>query len=160
MIPATKRKTERHKPSPQPEYGDSYIVDSDIWINKGANFARKGFHKEALNCFNNAIKCNPNNSKAWYNKGTSLSILGIFNEETLHCFDVCIEINPLDAGAWTNRGTTLFQMGNYDEAIRSYNRALEVHPDHTSAWSNKGILYNFIGKKKEAKDCFKKAETK
>jgi tetratricopeptide (TPR) repeat protein len=139
------------------QYDKNYLVECEMWITKGTNFARQGFHKEALNCFEKAIKLNPNNSKAWYNKGTSLSMLGVFNEDTLHCFDVCIELNPMDPGAWTNRGTTMFQMANYDEAIRCYNRALEIHPVHSSAWSNKGILYNFLGKKQEAKICFKKA---
>lgn len=148
------------KPAQHHEYYDNYLVDSDVWNSKGADFARKGFHKEALACFEKAIKCNPNSAKAWYNKGTSLCVLGLAGEDALHCFDVCIEINPMDAGAWTNRGTILFQMGRYDEAVQSYDRALEIHPVHSSAWTNKGLLYNSLGMKKKAKECFKKAESK
>jgi len=45
-----------------------------------------GEDKEAIKCFDEAIKINPNFAGAWHNKGLALRNLGK-NEEAVKCFD-------------------------------------------------------------------------
>ena len=51
-----------------------------------------GKYLEALKCFDNALRMNPQYASAWMNKGISLANLG-YIREALKCFDKAIEIN-------------------------------------------------------------------
>lgn len=50
-------------------------------------------YKEAITCYDEAIKLNPTYYQAWFNKGTELCKLGAY-EEAISCFDETIKINP------------------------------------------------------------------
>lgn len=124
---------------------------------KGMNLVRKNELRSALECFELAVKLNPNNSKSWYNKGMSLVSLGESKDEALHCFQKAIEINPFDAEAWNNKGAVLAMLGKERDALTCYERATEIKPSYARAWQNKGLLLARMGNKKEAKQCFKYA---
>jgi tetratricopeptide (TPR) repeat protein len=51
---------------------------------------------EAIKAFDKAIEINPQNSKAWNNKGLLLSNLNK-SDEAIKAFDKAIEINPQDS---------------------------------------------------------------
>ena len=71
--------------------------DSDAWYNKGRSLAQLERLEEAIECYNVAIRLNPENSNAWLNKGNALAKLGQ-QEEAIECFDVatfCIAIGAL-----------------------------------------------------------------
>ena len=124
---------------------------------KGMNLVRTEHLRDALECFEQAVRLNPNNSKSWYNKGMSLVSLGESKEEALHCFQKAIEINPLDAEAWNNKGAVLAMLGMERDALTCYERATEIKPSYARAWQNKGLLFLKLGNKKGAKECFKNA---
>jgi len=45
--------------------------------------------------------------------------------------------------AWTNKGITLAKQGNWEEAIKCFDKALEFDPTYKEAWNNKGVaLFN------------------
>jgi tetratricopeptide (TPR) repeat protein len=46
------------------------------WGNKGYSFADLGKHKEALSCYDKALRINPKLAEAHYNKGLSFALLG------------------------------------------------------------------------------------
>ena len=52
-----------------------------------------------------------------------------------------MEIKPDLHEAWYNRGVALGNLGRYEEAIASYDRAVEIKPDYASAWYNKACCY-------------------
>ena len=132
-------------------------TDSEALNARGMNLVSKQELRTAFDCFEQAVRLNPNNSKAWYNKGMSLMNLGESKEEALHCFQKAIEINPLDAEGWHNKGTMLVMLGKDSEAMMCYDRALELKPGYARAWQNKGQLLVKMGNKKGAKECFKNA---
>ena len=49
--------------------------DSTAWYNKGVALGSLGRNKEAIVCFDEAIKLDPEDSTAWYNKGVALDLL-------------------------------------------------------------------------------------
>jgi signal transduction histidine kinase len=130
-------------------------TDSEALNSRGMSLVSKQDLKAAFDCFEQATKLNPNNSKAWYNKGMSLMNMGESKEEALQCFHKAIEINPLDAEGWHNKGTILVMLGKNSEALTCYDRALELKPGYARAWQNKGHLLAKMGNKKGAKECFK-----
>ena len=132
-------------------------TDAEALNVKGMNYVRTRQLKEALECFEQAVKLNPNHSRAWYNRGMSLMGLGESNEEALHCFQKAIEIDPLYAEAWNNKGAVLTMLDRNNDALTCYDRALELRKGYAMAWQNKGLLLLKMGDKKGAKDCFKNA---
>ena len=67
----------------------------DEWCDKGAIFAQLGKHLDAIECFNEALKINPNHEKTLYNKGYSFFQLGK-GKEAYECFDKVKEIELKD----------------------------------------------------------------
>jgi nitrogen-specific signal transduction histidine kinase len=132
-------------------------ADAEALIVEGMNFVSKQQLASALEFFEQAIKLNPNNSKAWYNKGMCLMTLKRSKEDALYCFDKSIEINPLDAEGWNNKGAILEMFENDRDALTCYERALELRSGYSRAWQNKGRLLQRMGNGKAANECFKKA---
>lgn len=132
-------------------------TDADALNVKGMNLVSTQQVRAALQYFEQAVKLNPNHSKAWYNKGMSLMSLGESKDDALHCFQKAIEINPLDAEAWHNKGAILAVLERNSEALMCYDRALELKPGYGKAWNNKGHLLMKMGNKRGAKECLKNA---
>jgi tetratricopeptide (TPR) repeat protein len=133
------------------------ITDAEAMNTKGMNLVRIQELRSALECFEQALRLNPNHSKAWYNKGMCLVSLGESKEGAMRCFEKAIEINPLDAEAWNNKGAVLAMLEQDQDAMVCYERALELKPSLARAWQNKGLVLWRIGNKKAAKQCFKNA---
>ena len=59
--------------------------DSTAWYNKGVALGSLGRNKEAIVCFDEAIKLDPEDSLAWGNKGVALKKFDR-DEEAEQCF--------------------------------------------------------------------------
>jgi len=63
-----------------------------------------------------------------------------------------LEENPDDVGATADLGVCYKELGDYDRALRNFDRALVLDPGHWQALYNKIIVLGFnVGKKAEAK---------
>ena len=62
-----------------------------------------------------------------------------------------------DYEAWKKQGNELFDLGRYEEAIASHEKALEIQPDDYYAWDNRGIALQKLGRYEEAIASHKKA---
>ncbi|GHT44668.1 hypothetical protein AGMMS49965_20760 [Bacteroidia bacterium] len=103
-----------------------------------------------------AIFLNPNNPRAWHNKGFLLEKLNK-KEEALQCYDNSIEINPDNWGAWNNKGTLFSKLDRDDEALKCYDKSIAINPDDDSVWYNKGLLFSKLDRDDEALKCYDKA---
>ena len=56
-----------------------------------------------------------------------------------------------------NRGISLANLGNYKEAIKSYDKALELNPDDAKTIYEKAISMNNLGKHNDAERLVSKA---
>jgi tetratricopeptide (TPR) repeat protein len=57
---------------------------------------------------------------------------------------------------YTNRGTTYSKKGNYNEAIREYDKAIELNPSYAIAYYNRSVAYTKTGQYDRAiNDCNK-----
>lgn len=136
--------------------GNNIILSNDLNL-RGVSCAKKGDHLEALLNFLGAVLLNPNNAKAWYNCGTSLTKIGKFDEQTIECFNRTIEICPEDPDAWINKAAILEYIGKNEEAMTCYQRALETRPGHKRATNGIGHLLIKLGHPKEGERYLKKA---
>lgn len=62
------------------------------------------------------------------------------------------------SGAWADKGQALYELGQYAEAVKCYDKAIEINPNNANAWKNKGLALYKSGHHAEAAECFKKAE--
>jgi len=137
------------------EYHDP--TDAEALNVKGMNLVRTRQLRAALECFDQAVKLNPNHSRAWHNIGMSLMGLRESSEEASHCFQRAIEIDPLYAEAWNNNGAVLAILNKENDALACYERALELKKGYATAWQNKGLLLLKKGKNRAARECFRNA---
>jgi tetratricopeptide (TPR) repeat protein len=83
--------------------------------------------------------------------------------------DCVIPINPagwsfkvpcttLDAYSWNANGLVLDKQGEYDEALKAFNKAIELNPKYAEAWNNKGNALKSIGRTTETDAAFTRAK--
>jgi tetratricopeptide (TPR) repeat protein len=101
------------------------------WVSKGMIYIYLD-KNEALNCFNKALRIDPNNSHAWNNKGIMLSALKISQNEALECLEKALKIKPDYPEAYINKGTVLSVMERYEDAIAAFEIAFWLSPTHIS----------------------------
>jgi tetratricopeptide (TPR) repeat protein len=75
-------------------------------ITKGVALKNLGKHNEAIECYDKAIKIDPNYALAWNNKDLALYNLGKYNE-SIECYDKAIKIDPNYALARNNKDLAL-----------------------------------------------------
>jgi len=85
--------------------------------------------------YNKAIKINPKNLHALFEKGLLHADLGQF-EITLKCFEKIITLEPENSIAWNNKGYALEKLNFLEEAINCYKKALKSNPNNSNARKN------------------------
>lgn len=98
---------------------------------------------------------NPNFSEAYYNRASSLYVLGEYGEALLN-LEKALELSPNDFQTLHNIGATLRKLGKLDEAIKYFDMALDANPNDIKTYRSKGKLLIEIGKVTEAKIIFDK----
>lgn len=58
--------------------------------------------------------------------------------------------NPV---TWKKSGNEFFNHGQYQDAIKCYNRAIELNPEYIEAWNNLGLSFQKLGNTEEARKC-------
>ena len=149
----------------------------DAWTGKGLALTELNKFDEAIKAHNKAIEINPQDSNAWDGKGLAFEGLNK-PEEAMKAYDKAIEINPQDSMALkykkalslsntgklsdsvtesqdlVSQGAMLAQSGQYDKAMKVFDKAIESNPQNSAAWSCKGITLTMLGKYDEAMKAF------
>jgi tetratricopeptide (TPR) repeat protein len=60
--------------------------------------------------------------------------------------------------AWINRGAALGNLGEYKEAVNSFDKAIELKPEAALAWYNKACAYSKGDKEKSLENLRKTIE--
>jgi len=92
-----------------------YPEMTDAWVRKGVTLFNNGDFEEAENCFNTAIRINPVEFKAIYNRG-KLRLKTNDIEGAVADFDKATTLKPEHAGAHEKFGDALLRSGREDLA--------------------------------------------
>ena len=111
---------------------------------------------QAIQCYDEAIRINPDLAMAWNNKGVAYHLQGN-HSEAIRFLDEAIRINPDFGMAWNNKGNAYANLGNFTEAIHCYDLAIGLDPDDALAWNNKGRASGEQGNYTEAIRCYDEA---
>ncbi len=99
----------------------------EMSIAQGCECCQREEYLAAIAHFDQAIKTDPDCSKAWNYRGNALSALERYAEALNH-YDRATFLQPNYHQAWFNRGLLLAEMGAYGTAIASYDRAIDQVP--------------------------------
>ena len=100
-------------------------------ISLGERKAKTGDYQGAIAYYNQAIKSNPHNLKAYYLRGEAYlkwrnCVLGLEDFNRVIALD--------------GQNTCHSELGNKREAMRNYNKAIEIYPDFARAYYNRDII--------------------
>ncbi len=107
----------------------------------------------AIERFQKAVECEPNNSAFLTNLGKALRDAA----RSVEALDFCqraVNADPQSADALNNLGFVLLDLNRTAEAESVFVRALANAPRHFSVWNNLGIIQRAQGKNNEALNSF------
>ncbi len=83
----------------------------------GVQLSNEGHWEEAITEFNEAIRLNPKDSLAYYNRATAYRNLGEYRF-AIQDYDQVLGLNPRDALAYDSRADAYLDLGEYHLAIQ------------------------------------------
>jgi tetratricopeptide (TPR) repeat protein len=128
-------------------------LDANDWIVRAEHFEALDRYDEAVDCFDVAIKFDPQETYTWEKKGELLSKIERY-DEAIQCFDTILKINPRDNYAWALKGECLSKLGCDDEAIQCYDSSLKITWFDDFTLKLKGESLSKLGRYDEAIECF------
>ena len=115
-------------------------------VHNGNELFRLGRFEDAVAAFDTALRIDPGNRDALYNRGNALFNLRCF-ADALAGYDEVLRLHSGDAKAHNNRGNALRELGRLQEALDSYDRALQSVPDDAD---HHGAVLQTSGRLEEA----------
>ena len=93
----------------------------------------------AIVSYTNAIRLNPQDSRAYFNRARSYFYKGAgFYDQIIADANKAIELGPPNlADAYSLRGTGWAGKGNLDKAIADHTRAIKLNPNHALVYKNR-----------------------
>jgi len=126
------------------------------WVELGRFLQNKNKYEKASECYNEAIKTNPNNAYAWFSLGLSLSHQKAYDKAS-EAYQKALNITPTHYKAWNNLGNVYRQLGLYDKSIGAFQKAIKIKPEQPVTWTNLGNVYDEMNQYQDAIDSYQKA---
>jgi tetratricopeptide (TPR) repeat protein len=96
-----------------------------VLLGKGQSMLNLDDAQAAAECFEQALRIDPNNAEAWVRKGTALERLQQLNE-AVECYDRAIASDGSLTIAYLHKGGLFNRMERYNEALECYEKALRT----------------------------------
>jgi tetratricopeptide (TPR) repeat protein/predicted small secreted protein len=106
----------------------------------GVSEDKKAVYDRAIADFTQAIRLDPNNAKAYTERGDAYADKGD-SERAIADYTQAIRIDPNYAWAYNNRGLSYNDKGEYDRAIADYTQAIRLDPNYMETYYNRGLAY-------------------
>ena len=128
--------------------GRKYAI---TWCKKAENYS----DVKALECYDEAIKRDPEFAEPWYGKGKIFAAA----QQMPQSYWWAHIISPYITGRPAPEGTDEGQPANkYRETLKMFNKATELDPKFVNAWYAKGDFYfGYVNGEGDAVECFDKA---
>ncbi|MFN6559077.1 MAG: tetratricopeptide repeat protein [Nostoc sp. ChiSLP01] len=112
------------------------------FISLGGAKASKKDYQGAIAYYNRALRLNPNNPDAYFQRGVASYQLQNY-KAAFKDFEQTVRLSPNNALAYVNRGLARDALGDTEGALSDYNQALERNPSSNDAWIyyNRGVVY-------------------
>ena len=131
-------------------------ASSQIHLNRGVMYKKKGMYAEALKEFNRAIEMSPQNLKAHNNIGAIYKEQGNY-VKAIEKFNYVLGMDPKRVLARANLAEIYLEQNRLDNAIAEYKRVLEIDLQYVDAYANLGNCYHLQGNDELAIQMLNKA---
>jgi tetratricopeptide (TPR) repeat protein len=122
----------------------------------GVIFLQRGNHAAAIECFDAALKIDPDNTFALNGRGLVLMAINRL-DEALASYDRAVTLKPDFADALANRGDVLHLQGRLDDALSSYDQAVASRPDNVVALISRGNVFKALQRREDALQSYEMA---
>lgn len=68
-----------------------------------------------------------------------------------------VTASPEKFQSWTQLGNLYYDTGQYEKAVKAYERSLELHSGDANIWTDLGVMYRRTGSPQKAIEAFDKA---
>jgi tetratricopeptide (TPR) repeat protein len=109
-------------------------------LDEAEALAREGRVREALDCYDRALRESPDNDHLLASRATALITLGRYEDAIATCRHAS-SINPDSAATWTSLGIALEKVDRLPEAAEALERATRINPYDCYARALLGIVY-------------------
>ncbi len=123
-------------------YGAILAMDAacgHAWNNLGNIFVGLKDMEGALACFQNAVRLLPDEATAHYSFGRALALVGRETEALEHLSQACA-LDPDRPDAWITLGNVHQYLGQWDAALRCFDRALALRPGWAEPHVNRAVV--------------------
>jgi tetratricopeptide (TPR) repeat protein/DNA-directed RNA polymerase subunit M/transcription elongation factor TFIIS len=118
--------------------------DAKDFNSTGVTYGKLGQYERATQEFTEAIRLDPQHTKAYYNRGIAYGQLGQ-HEQATQDFAEAIRLDPQHTKAYYNRGIAYGQLGQHEQATQDFAEAIRLDPQYAKAYYNRGIAYGLLG---------------
>lgn len=123
-------------------YNQSHL---DAVIKKGNEMYADGKYEEALECYDEELRLEPNSTRCLKSRARALYELHRY-EESLGCWTNALVADPDDGDALKGRGLVLGSLGMHKEALACFDRVLEMNPGDSDALARRESLLKDHGR--------------
>jgi tetratricopeptide (TPR) repeat protein len=96
-----------------------------VLLGKGKFLVSTNKAREAVSCYDEILKLDPNHAEALVKKGAALERLKQ-DDAAIRCYDRAIEVNQKMTLAYLSKAGVCNRLGRYDEAMECYEQALQT----------------------------------
>ena len=110
---------------------DNYVACNNL----GTWLTRHKVFREAVDCFRESLRIEPNDPDALYNLGNACARLDRW-DEAIDCYRRARQFTPDRTDLLDNLGLALVARGQYAEAVTNFETALKLNPNSATAHNN------------------------
>lgn len=132
---------------------DFYVCD--VYLGAGRAYHGLGRHQQALDCWKEAARLEPDKGEIHHLMGLAYSALGQ-DGPAVQAYLRAIDLQVIDPGIYYNLGMSYVKLQRLPEAIAAFQTCVAHKPD-ADAYVNLGVLYSNAGQREQARSCFSKA---
>ncbi len=125
--------------------------------NLGVVLAETGRRTEALACWQETVRLDPNYPEGHFNFAVGLSAEPDRQDEAALHYERALALRPNYPEAYSNLGLLSIEQGRPGEAIVLLEHALRLKEDFVDAFNNLGLALADLGRTEEALACYRQA---
>ncbi|MFX0138201.1 MAG: tetratricopeptide repeat protein, partial [Candidatus Hodarchaeota archaeon] len=127
-----------------------------LWVYAGIEYVNLEKYQRAIECYEKAIKIEPQHKNALLRLGLAHFMKGNF-QMGIEYVKKCVDIDSQYEDAWHFLGFFYSNIKNHQKAIECYEKAIETNPQIAELWVYAGIEYVNLEKYQRAIECYEKA---
>jgi tetratricopeptide (TPR) repeat protein len=140
------------KSVPRPPSPPAPVV-RDLAYRQGVEQSRGGQPMNAVDAFTQAIRQNPDNLEAYYERAMTYAALGQF-QRAIDDFNQVLRRNPNDLNSLIGRSASYISFNDYASAVPDLDRVVREDLDNDVAYFNRGLAYAGLQQYSKAVDDY------